>query len=107
MKKIPLLFALVASLAFSQLANAAENEITVTGEGQCAKCAMSETKTCQTAIKVTKDGKTVVYYLAQNDVSKAFHKNVCEDTMRVTATGTVKTEDGKQVMTVTKIAAAQ
>jgi hypothetical protein len=106
MKRITLLFAFAATLALSPLASAAENEITVTGQGQCAKCEMGETKECQNAIEVTKDGKTVTYYVAQNDIAKKFHKSICEAPARVTATGTVTTENGKQVLTVTKIALA-
>jgi hypothetical protein len=50
------------------------------------------------------DGKTVNYYLKQNDVSKAAHDPVCHgDTEKVTVTGTVKEKDGKKTMTPTKI----
>jgi hypothetical protein len=50
-----------------------------------------------------KKGKTVNYYLAENDVSKAFHENVCKEAKKVTATGTVKKVDGKNEFTVSKI----
>jgi RecG-like helicase len=76
---------------------------TITGEGMCAKCSLKETKACQNAIKVKTGDKTVTYYLVQNDVAKAFHKNVCQSTEKVTATGTVKEVDGKQEFTATKI----
>jgi len=54
-------------------------------------------------IQVTKRGKTVTYYLVQNDVSKAFHENVCHETKKATATGTNKKVDGKHQFTATKI----
>ncbi len=78
-------------------------EVTITGEGQCAKCSLKETKKCQNAIVVEKDGTKTTYYLTQNKVSKAFHKNVCQETKKVKATGEVKEEDGKKILTATKI----
>lgn len=78
---------------------------TITGEAKCAKCMLKETAKCQTVIQVEKPkGKTVTYYLTDNEVSKAFHENVCTEAKKVTATGTVKTQDGKKEFTVSKIA---
>jgi hypothetical protein len=36
-------------------------------------------------------------------MAKEFHKNICKENKKVTATGTVKTVDGKREITVTKI----
>ena len=83
--------------------SAADKEKTIKGEGLCAKCELKETKSCQNAIKVKDGDKTTVYYLEANDVSKAFHKNVCSSTAKVKAVGTVKEVDGKHVLTVSKI----
>jgi hypothetical protein len=53
---------------------------------------------------VTKDGKTVNYYLVHNDTSKTAHGAVCGgDSEKVTVTGTVEEKDGKEVLTPTKI----
>jgi hypothetical protein len=93
---------LVAALAAPTVA-AESKEVTITGEGKCAKCAMHEGDKCQSVIQVQEDGKTVTYYLAQNKVNKNFHENVCTEAKKVTATGTVKEEDGKKVLTATKI----
>ncbi len=83
---------------------AAEGKVeTISGDCKCGKCALHETAKCQNVIQVEKDGKTVNYYLVQNDISKGFHDNVCKDTKKVTATGTVEEVDGKMQMTVTKI----
>jgi len=99
-KLFPLLsVAVVSSLT---LVWAAE-EKTVTGEGQCAKCSLKETKACQNAIVTEEGGKKVTYYLAKNAISKAFHKNVCQDVKKVKATGEVKEEAGKMVLTPTAI----
>jgi hypothetical protein len=55
-------------------------------------------------VKVTESGKIVKYYLKHNDISKAAHDPVCHgDTEKVTVTGTLKEEDGKKVLTPTKI----
>jgi hypothetical protein len=95
---------LAVSVLFSGLTLVlAAEEKTVTGEGQCAKCSLKETKACQNAIVTDEGGKKVTYYLAKNAVSKAFHKNICQEVKKVKATGEVKEEDGKMVMTPTKI----
>jgi len=106
MKKIYTLIALAGLLAIP--AFAADKEVTITGEGMCAKCALHETAKCQNVIQTHEDGKTVNYYLAQNDVSKNFHHdNLCQKNEKVTATGTLSEKDGKKVLTVSKIEEAK
>jgi hypothetical protein len=103
-KFVPLLsVAFVSSVA---LVWAAE-EKTITGEGQCAKCSLGETKTCQNAVVADEGGSKVTYYLVHNAVSKKFHKNVCQSVKKVTATGEVKDENGKRMMTPSKIEAVE
>jgi hypothetical protein len=108
MNKIKLfLTAAAVLLAFGAprvLAADAAAETTLTGMCVCAKCVLHETKECQNVLQIQKDGKTVNYYLAQNDISKAFHDNICGTAgEKVIATGTVSEKGGKQVMTVSKI----
>ena len=105
MKKFPLFVTLSAALAlFAGALFAGDGkEMTISGEAKCAKCAMDETDKCQNAIEVMQDGKKVVYYLADNDVSKAFHKQVCTSSAQVTAMGTVEVKDGKHILTASKI----
>ncbi len=105
----PIIAALAAVmlLALVTPAFADDQPVTITGECTCAKCALKETKKCQNVIQTQKDGKTVNYYLTQNDVSKSFHENVCKEPKKVTATGTVKEVNGKMEMTPTKIDLAQ
>ena len=112
MKKWNLLKCAIAGLLMLAVATPAfaedkEKTKTITGEGKCGKCALKETEKCQNVIQVEKDGKTTTYYLTQNDVSKKFHENVCKETKKVTATGTVKTVDGKKEFTATKIELAK
>ena len=100
---------ILAALAIAGLAVAlplgavpAENEKTIVGEGACAKCVLKQAESCQSTI--TEEGeKKVTYYLTQNDVTKAFAKNLCDEKKKVKAVGTVKTVNGKQELTPTKI----
>jgi Family of unknown function (DUF6370) len=112
MKKTSMLFAGLAGLLMLLLATpifAAEKGKsakvrTIVGEAKCAKCALHKSDKCQTVIQAkTKSGKTITYYLAANDVSKAFHKNVCQEARKVTATGTVKMVHGKHELIAKKI----
>ena len=85
-------------------ADSSSKEVTLSGMMVCAKCVLHETKKCQNVLQIQKDGKTVNYYLAQNDISKAFHDNICKtEGEKVTATGKLSEKDGKQMMTVSKI----
>ena len=49
----------------------------------------------------------LAYYLAANDASKAFHKNVCQEAKKATVTGTEKKVGEKHVLTATKITLVQ
>jgi len=114
MKKASVLLTAVAGFVLLALATpsfAADSgtakERTITGEAKCAKCMLKEGDKCQTVIQAEKNGKTVNYYLVDNDVSKAFHENVCKEAKKVTATGTVKKVEGKMEFTVSKIELAK
>lgn len=106
MKKILSLTSTLALLIAASLTAAAADK-TITGEGCCAKCALKQTSSCQNAIAVKDGDKTVLYLLEGNDVSKAFHKNLCSSTAKVTATGTTKDVDGKHIFTASKIELAK
>jgi hypothetical protein len=106
MRKLLLLAA--AGVLFSGLALVKaddEKKVTITGEGMCAKCALKETKTCQNAVIVTKDGKKETYYLVHEGVAKKSHGSMgfCmatkDDPIKVKVTGTVEKKDDKLVMT--------
>ena len=94
---------LVFALATPALAD--DKEVTVKGEGKCAKCILKEGDKCQTVIETKEEGKTVKYYVADNEVGKKFtdKDEICEKAKPVTATGTVKEVDGKKVLTASKI----
>ena len=98
-------FALIGMFAASSTfgADKESREITITGDGKCAKCALKETDSCQNVVDVKKGENKGTYYLVQNDVSKDFHEKICKSTEKVKATGTVKEVDGKMELTPTKI----
>lgn len=109
MNKLKLTLALLAGLAFAGAAfttlAADSKEVTITGKMVCGKCTLHLTKECQDVVQVEKDGKTINYFLTQNDVSKAAHDPICDagSSEKVTVTGTVMEMDGKEMMTPTKI----
>jgi hypothetical protein len=109
MKKTTLLLAAFAALFVGTLSTPAfaeGKEITITGQGKCAKCAMHQSDKCQNVVQVEENGKTVTYYLT-GKTSKDFHGNLCQETKKVTATGSVKEKDGKSMLSITKIEVAK
>ncbi len=109
-KLYPLLGVAALLTAFSLVARAEDKkEVTITGDGVCAKCALKEEKSCQNVVIVKESGKEVKYYLAANPVSKKYHgsSGICTATtdapVKTKATGTVEEKDGKKVFTATKI----
>lgn len=107
--KITKLFTIAAAtvaLSLSLFA-AGEKETTLTGKGECAKCSLGKTKACQMALTVKEDGKEKTYLLENNDITKAFHKNICKEDKEVKVTGTVKEVDGKKVIEAKKVELAK
>ena len=106
----PVLAAGLLAAAFTGCKTASDsNEVTMTGTMVCGKCKLHELPECQNVLQVTdQSGNTVNYYLTQNKVSKDFHNNICtNDGEKTTVTGTVAEKDGKEVLTPSKIEAAQ
>jgi hypothetical protein len=103
MKSSKILSVLFCALAAAGLSLAADATKTISGEAMCAKCELKSQDTCQTVIQVKEGDKVVTYYVASNEVAKAFHSKVCHDTAQVTATGTVTVVDGKQTLTASAI----
>lgn len=80
----------------------------ITGEATCAKCTLSIAPSCQAAITVSgADGKKEVILAEKNEVAKAFHSTICQDTVKVNAEGAITEKDGKKTITLTKIAEAK
>ena len=103
MKTSRILSLLACALMLSGVARAADETRTINGEAMCAKCELNIQDKCQTVIQAKEGDKIVTYFVAANDVAKAFHPKVCHGPEQVTATGTVATVDGKQILTVSTI----
>lgn len=90
-------------LALVSFARATDETKAVTGEAKCAKVDLKTQSTCQTVIQVT-DGKTTTnYYVADNEVAKKFHPQICGHPQKVTATGKVTSQNGKLEITPSKL----
>jgi len=83
---------------------AGETSETIKGKGECAKCSLKETDSCQMAV-TSKDGTK--YLVENNETSKKFHKNICTEQKDVEVTGTVSEKNGKKVITASKISLAE
>ena len=91
------------ALGLQLSALAADEEKTITGEGACAKCVLKQAEACDLTVTSEETGKKVTYHLTKNDVAKQFGKKLCAEKSKVKVTGTVKTVNGKQELTPTKI----
>jgi hypothetical protein len=114
MRKKFILTAVVAILVGSISACAGEEkEVTITGDGVCAKCTLKEAKSCQNVLLVNEPGRVVKYYLAKNRLANQYHQEsgICEASkeapVKTTAQGQLKEENGKRVLVATKIQAAK
>ena len=67
-------------------------EVTLAGVGQCAKCALQRSATCQNVIVCRINDKNVYYWLTDNNASKAFHRTICKTKETIEVTGTVVQE---------------
>lgn len=106
MKNLITLLACAAALTLSTTARAAEKEkeVELKGEGCCLKCELKKSDSCQNAISVKeKDGKSTLYILEKNDVSNAFHSNLCKGPAKVVAKGVVKKQGDKNLFVASKI----
>ena len=103
-KSLSILSLLTVSMLVASISYAADKEVTLKGVGKCAKCSLGESKTCQNTVVVKEGDKSVTYYIDQNAVAKAFHKEICtEDTKQISVVGTVKEEGGKKMLVASKI----
>ena len=98
---------IVVLLVGTGLVMGAHHVKTLKGDGTCAKCGLGETASCQNALQVKKDGKTVTYYMVANDVAKKFHGNVCQGSKKIKAKGTVAKEGGKMMLTASSISVVE
>lgn len=105
MKKTIVLTLSVVGLLLSASAFAAEKEVTIKGEAQCAKCALKKADKCTNVIVAKEDGHDVTYYVAKNEYGDSHlpHKLICQATKKVEAKGTVKEVAGKKELSLASI----
>jgi hypothetical protein len=104
MKSVVSIAALCAFLCLGlSSALAADKEVTIKGTATCAKCDLGKTKSCQAALKVTEDGKDVVYYITMDAEGKKLHSEICKKAKdNVSVTGVVSEKDGQKWITASK-----
>lgn len=96
--------ALAFTLTTSVRAADAKDEKELKGDGLCLKCELKKADKCTNAVRVKdKDGKETIYTLEDNEVSKAFHKNVCGGPKKVVAKGKIKKDGEKHILVASKI----
>ena len=78
-------------------------ETTIKGTACCAKCELKLTTACHAALKVTVDGKEVIYLVDGPEGAK-LHKEVCKSSKDgVSVTGVVTEKDGQKHIKASKI----
>jgi hypothetical protein len=108
MRKLSLVAALGAVCLLVAGVQAADKVVTLKGTILCAKCALKETKKCQTAIQVKEGGKTVTYYFLDKGMKEDYHEEVCGTAGKPgTVTGVVSDKDGKKYITPKKVVYAK
>jgi hypothetical protein len=94
------LFALVVGV---QAEEKEGKEIKLTGKITCSKCECKKTDKCHTVIVVKgKDKKPVLYYFDAK-ANKQYHTDICKKGKPGSVTGKVSEEDGKKIITVSKL----
>ncbi|HVV70152.1 MAG TPA: DUF6370 family protein, partial [Verrucomicrobiae bacterium] len=81
----------------------APRQVTLKGTALCAKCQLHESSVCQNVIQVKERTRTRNYYLVQNEISHAFHEDVCTSGKNVVATGSVSEISGRLTFTPSRI----
>jgi hypothetical protein len=89
-------FALMFSVGMVSAADKPAKEVTLKGEINCSKCALNETADCGHAIKVSENGKIVIYYLKDNGKAESYHDVVCNGPAKGSVKGVVLEKDGKK-----------
>ena len=87
-------------------------ERTFKGTLKCAKCSLKKTEECQAALEITrkdKEGKetTRVIMIKNDDVSKAFHKEICKADVFAAVTAKYEGKGKTRVLVASKIEKAK
>ena len=111
MKKLTTLFTM-AALAFSIAVVDAADDKKKKRDPNAAKCALKKTEECQAALEIkrkSKDGQetTRVILLKNDDVTKAFHKEICKADVFAAVTGKFEGDRKNRILVATKIEKAK
>lgn len=103
MKYYKILSVLACALALAGMARAADETKTIIGEASYA--IQPDPAKSQIVIQAKVADKTVNYYVVNNPIADTVRGKIRDAAkpVPVTATGTIKTVDGKQELTATKI----
>ena len=87
-------------------------ERTIKGTLKCAKCSLKKTEECQAALEIKrkgKDGKETarIIMIKNNDVSKAFHKEICNADVFAAVTAKFEGDRKNRVLVASKIEKAK
>ena len=87
-------------------------ERTIKGTLKCAKCSLKKTEECQAALEIkrkNKDGKetTRVIMLKNDDVTKAFHKEICKADVFAAVTAKFEGKGKARILVASKIEKAK
>ncbi len=121
MKKLTTLFTMAALALSIAVVDAADDKKkkrdpnavrTIKGTLKCAKCSLKKTEECQAALEITrknKEGKetTRVILIKNDDVSKAFHKEICKADVFAAVTAKFEGKGKARVLVASKIVKAQ
>ena len=85
---------------------------TFKGTLKCAKCSLKKTEECQAALEIKrkgKDGKETarIIMIKNDDVSKAFHKEICKADVFAAVTGKFEGDRKNRILVATKIEKAK
>jgi hypothetical protein len=107
MKKSILVLFTIAGLVVGASSVRAEGgkEVTLKGQGTCAKCGLKQADSCQNVLVQEKNGKKTTFFLVQNEVSKKFHTEICTEAKAITVVGVCKKVGDKFEVTPSKITA--
>ena len=90
----------IAFIGFAGSMNAADEKkaetVKLEGKLTCTKCALEETKACEHALVLKKDGKEIKYYIKDKGGKEPYHAKCCQEPVDAIVTGKIVEKDGKK-----------
>jgi hypothetical protein len=79
-----------------------KKEVTLKGDGVCAKCGLSQTQKCQDALEVKEGDAKGVYYIKGKGAA-GLHRSICQARVPLTVTGVVSTKENQKWIEASKV----